>query len=45
MNIDHLQFGDYLILDNAAVHFGEETQQMLFDILDTAGIIQSNIFI
>lgn len=34
----HLQSGDYLIVDNAAVHSGHESSGLLEDILETWGI-------
>jgi hypothetical protein len=33
-----LQSGDYLIADNASIHFAKESRKILFEILDTFGV-------
>jgi len=34
----HLVSGDYLVVDNAAVHFSADTAPRLFQLLETAGV-------
>jgi len=34
----HLVDGDFLVVDNCAIHAGEDTSDVLFDLLDAAGV-------